>query len=280
MILEYPWQVHGTATRVLEAGQDGIPTVLLHGVGARADRWRKNLPALAQLGLHVYAIDLPGHGFAGKGDAFADYTVAGYAQFVGGFLESIGARRAILIGTSLGGHIAGKLTCDAPERSVALVMVGTLGVVPMGPTAREAIAAGLLDASETGVRRKLRRVLCQTSLITDQWVANEARINSSPGAEASFGVLSDYFRQAIDQDLVGECLAGLEAPPPTLLIWGQEDNSVPVSVGEQAQALLGAEVQLRTIHSTGHLPYLEAPDDFNTIVSEFLQSAGISATGR
>lgn len=275
MILEYPWQVEGTATRILEAGRDGVPAVLLHGVGARADRWRNNLEGLAQLGLHVFALDLPGHGFAAKGEGFADYSVAGYARFVDGFLDSIGAPRVVLIGTSLGGHVAGKLTCDSPERTLALVMVGALGVVPLGPDAREAIAGGLSDASESGVRRKLSRVLHDTSLITDHWVATEARINSSPNADASFSVLSEYFRQRIDQDLVGDCLAGLDQSVPMLLIWGQEDSSVPVSVGESAQALLGSEVPLRTIPRAGHIPYLEAPEAFNTMVGDFLRSADI-----
>ena len=278
MILEYPWQVDGTATRVLEAGSGGVPTVLLHGVGARADRWRRNLEELAGLGLHVFAIDLPGHGFAAKGEAFTDYTVAGFARFVEGFLDSVDVERAVLIGTSLGGHIAGRVACDSPERPLALVLVGTLGVVPMGHEAREAIAAGLADASESGVRRKLSRILQTTSLVTEEWIATESRINSSPGAAGSFATLSQYFRERIDHELVGDCLAALEAPPPTLLIWGHEDNSVPLSVGERAQARLGLGVPLKTIPSTGHVPYLEAPAAFDAIVGDFLRSSGVLAT--
>ena len=278
MILEYPWQVDGTATRVLEAGRGGVPTVLLHGVGARADRWRRNLEELAELGLHVFAIDLPGHGFAAKGEAFDDYSVAGYARFVEGFLDSVDAARAVLIGTSLGGHIAGRVACDSPERPLALVLVGTLGVVPMGHEAREGIAAGLADASESGVRRKLGRILQTSTLVTEEWIATESRINTSPGAAASFSILSHYFRERIDHDLVGDCLATLETAPPTLLIWGREDNSVPLSVGERAQALLGSQVPLKTIPSTGHVPYLEAPAAFDAIVADFLRSAGVVAT--
>jgi pimeloyl-ACP methyl ester carboxylesterase len=265
---------------VLEAGSNGIPAVLVHGVGARADRWRANLEGLAEAGLHAYAIDLPGHGFAAKGDSFAEYSAAGYASFVKGFLRSIGADRAVLIGTSLGGHVAGRVACDTPERVMALVMVGTLGVVPMGPEVREAIASSLGDASESGVRGKLTRVLHKTSLITEEWVGTESRINSSPGAEESFSALAQYFRDRIDDDLIGDCLARLETPPPMLLVWGQEDVSVPVAVGERAQQMLGSTVPLRTIESTGHLPYLEAAPEFNRIVAEFLRSAGVLPSSR
>lgn len=275
MLIEYPWQAGGTLTRVLEAGRDGIPTVLLHGVGARADRWRHNAEELAGAGLHVYAIDFPGHGFAAKGAGFGDYSVPGYAAFLRAFLDSIEAERAVLIGTSLGGHVAAKLTCEAPDRVAALVMVGTLGLVPMGGQARERLAASLADTSEPGVREKLGRVIHDPALVTDEWVAMEARINSSPGADASFAALSEYFRARIDRDVVDGCLTSLDAPPEMLLVWGAEDVIVPRSIGERAQEVLGPRVALRTIASTGHAPYLEAPSEFDEIVTGFLRETGV-----
>lgn len=275
VLIEYPWQADGTLTRVLEAGTEGFPVVLLHGVGARADRWRLNAERLADAGLHVYAIDLPGHGFAAKGDGFGDYSVGGYAAFLQAFLDSIGADRAVLIGTSLGGHIAAKLTCQAPERVAALVMVGTLGLVPLGGQARERLAVMLADASEGGVREKLGRVVHDPTLITDEWVAAEGRINSSPGADASFAALGNYFRERIDDDLVDDCLTALEAPPEMLLVWGAEDVIITPSIGERGQELLGPSVALRVIASAGHAPYLEAPQEFNQIVIAFLRATGV-----
>jgi pimeloyl-ACP methyl ester carboxylesterase len=277
-MLEYPWQVDGTYTRVLEGGREGVPTVLLHGVGARADRWRQNIESLAEAGLHVYAIDLPGHGFAAKGSGFGDYSVDGYATFLEQFLDSVGAERAVVIGTSLGGHIGAELTCRASPRIAALVMVGTLGLVPLGEEACGRLAASLADTSERGVREKLTRVIHDRSSITDEWVTTEARINSSPGAQASFRALGTYFRERIDADLVGDRLIALDPTPRMLLVWGGEDEIVPRSVGEQAHELLGPDVPLTTIESTGHAPYLEAPSEFNEIVLSFLREASVLTT--
>jgi pimeloyl-ACP methyl ester carboxylesterase len=278
-VIEYPWQAGGTLTRVLEAGTEGIPTVLLHGVGARADRWRENARRLADAGLHVHAIDLPGHGFAAKGDGFDDYSVPGYAAFLRAFLDSIEAERAVLIGTSLGGHVAAQLACEQPGRVAALVLVGALGLVPLGAQARERVAASLADTSEGGVREKLRRVIHDPGLITDEWVAEEARINSSPGAAASFAALAEYFRERIDDDVVGARLTGLDAPPETLLVWGAEDVIVAPSIGERAQELLGRRVALRRIAATGHAPYLESPAEFDDIVLAFLRRSGVLTVG-
>ncbi|MGH8164033.1 MAG: alpha/beta fold hydrolase [Rhodanobacteraceae bacterium] len=274
-MFEYPWQVNGAVTRVIEAGGDGLPVVLLHGVGARADRWRSNVERFAEAGLHVYALDFPGHGFASKGDEFDDYSIDGYATFVARFLDSIEADRAVLIGTSLGGHVAARVTCRGPERVAALVMVGTLGVVPMGEEARAGLADSLADTTEQGIRAKLERVIYDSSSVTDDWVLAESRINSSPGAKASFEALGAYFRNRIDQDLVIDGLRRLAHPPDMLLIWGREDQIVPLVIGEQSRELLGERVALRTIASTGHAPYLEAPSQFNEIVMSFLQEASV-----
>jgi pimeloyl-ACP methyl ester carboxylesterase len=274
-MIQYPWQVGGTLTRVLEAGRGDVATVLLHGVGARADRWRNNLEHLADAGLHVFALDLPGHGFAAKGSDFADYTVGGYADFVTGFLNSIQARRAVLVGTSLGGHIAAKVTCRTPKRVAGLIMVGTLGLVPLGPEWHHRFTASLSDTSEAGIRRKLAAVIHDPALITDDWVAAECRINNSPGAAASFAAIGAYFRDHLDDDLVDKCLGALHTPPEMLIIWGAEDMIVTKAVGEQSQARLGPAVSLMTIPSTGHAPYLESPAEFNEMVTRFLHKSGV-----
>jgi 2-hydroxy-6-oxonona-2,4-dienedioate hydrolase len=263
-------------TRVLEAGAaDGVPTVLLHGVGARADRGRGNLEPLAAYGLHVFALDLPGHGFATKGEPAQDYSVDGYARFLEQFLDSIEADRVVLVGTSLGGHVAAAAACRMPERVSALILVGTLGLVPLGAAAREQIAGSLADVTEAGVRAKLERVVHDRTLVTDEWVAEEMRINSSPGAAASFAALAAYFREHIDGDLVGDQIVMSEPPPPMLLIWGGEDEIVSVSSGEAAREVLGSHVSLEVIAATGHAPYLEAPALFNRVVTAFLLSANV-----
>jgi len=55
-MISYPRGVRGVRTRMLEAGRSGAAMLLLHGVGARADRWRENVDPLAAAGHHVYAL--------------------------------------------------------------------------------------------------------------------------------------------------------------------------------------------------------------------------------
>src|SRR5258707_12486552 len=106
-MISYPLRVGSIDTRVIEARASdfsGEPIVLVHGTGGRADRWLRNVDALAAAGHHVYAFDLPGHGFASKG-AGLDCSVPGYRKFLGGFLDAMKIDKATIVGKSLGGHV-------------------------------------------------------------------------------------------------------------------------------------------------------------------------------
>jgi pimeloyl-ACP methyl ester carboxylesterase len=268
-VIAYPLGVGGWRTRVLEAGTGSRAVVLVHGLGARADRWRGNLEPLARGGYHGYALDLPGHGFADKGPGFA-YGVPGFAAFVRDAMKTLGVAEAALVGTSLGGHVMAWLAAERPEGIRALVLVGATGLAPLGQAEREAVARNVRDTSREGTERKLGFVLANRALLTQEWVEEEWRMNSSPGAGEAFDRLARYF---VDPDgIVGHGVgerAERLARIPTLLVWGKGDQVVPLAVGEAAAARLPG-ARLETLEPAGHLPYIERADDFNRLVLEFL----------
>lgn len=269
-MLTYPLGVNGLVTRVLEAGDGDDTVILIHGVGARADRWRQNVEGLAAGGYHVYAFDLPGHGFATKSADF-DYTISGYASFVEALTAALDIERMCLVGTSLGAHIAGHLTCARPHHVRALIMVGALGLEVLGDRGA-GLAEGIRDISRAGITAKLKFLLANEDLITPGWVEEEARVNSSPGANQAFALLSEYLRDGIDEDLIITPLMEVSETVPTLLIWGAEDAAVPASIGRRAANLL-PRACFQEIEGTGHAPYLEKPDHFNQCVLQFLADA-------
>lgn len=269
-MIAYPLSAGGIRTRVLEAGAGSRALVFIHGVGARADRWRRNLDALARVGYHGYAPDLPGHGFADKG-VDVPCTVPAFAGFVRDVMDDLGIQEAALIGTSLGGHVAAWLACEAPERVRGLVLVGAVGLSPLAVPERAAIAQSIRETTRAGIERKLRYVLCDHSLITPEWIEEEHRINTSPGAAQAFERLAHYFTgpDGIVTHGVVDRLGALTPRLPMLLVWGKADAAVPLSVGEQsATTLTGA--RLLAVDGAGHLPYLERAEEFNGLVAEFL----------
>ena len=225
-MIQYPLGAAGTLTRVLEAGQGDRTMLLVHGVGARADRWCLNLDAFAEAGYHAYAIDLPGHGLAEKGSRF-DHSVPNYAAFARAVLDQVGAGEVYLVGTSLGGHVLATVACEIPERVAGLVMVGTLGMAPIGQEARERTAGLIGDTTPEMVDRKLHSVIHDDGLVTAELHREEVRINNSPGAAEGFERVADYFANRIDDDVVGDRLAALGGRFPVLLVWGREDLASP-----------------------------------------------------
>lgn len=251
-------------TRLIEAGAGDQAVVLIHGAASRADRWRYSLTHLAERGWHAYAADLPGHGFATK-DPSAPHSSGYYADVLSVLVRSIPTRRLVLVGTSIGAHVAAKMAERMPLDGLALV--GATGVVPLGAAAT-AMASRIADTSEQAVRAKLRRLAVASDgaeeLITEEW-----RINNSPGAPGSLARLAEYMRSEMDRDLAD---LGPEACGNILLLWGSEDNSVPLQVGYRAHEQW-PHARFEVLSGLGHVPFWEGPDAFHRVLDPWLNSA-------
>jgi 2-hydroxy-6-oxonona-2,4-dienedioate hydrolase len=264
-VISYPFGAGGVVTRVLECGDGSNTVVCLHGAGSRADRWRRNLPGLAESGYHVYALDYPGHGFATKDPAY-EHGVPRYAEVVTDFVNQLGTEGVALLGTSIGGHIAAWVACEIPTKIRAAVLIGAVGIV--APQRTSAVDSGRVsNTSQSGVRDKLEFLVFDKELVTEAWVNEESRINSSPGAADSLARLRKYLEQERSSDIVGERYAALGLP--TMLVWGADDRWVPVDVGRETAALL-PKAPFVLIEQAGHAPYYERPDAFNEVALEFL----------
>jgi 2-hydroxy-6-oxonona-2,4-dienedioate hydrolase len=269
-VIQFPISANGVLTRVLQAGREGTPLVFLHGMGARADRWHRNLDALALLGYRCFALDLPGHGLAEKGGHLR-YDMQGLAAFVTGAMDQLGLERAVLVGTSLGGNIAAWIACHQPQRCLGLVLVGSLGLVPLPQANCERMAKTLADRSHEGVHAKFGRLLHNHTFITEDWIAEECRINGSPGAAQAFEQLAAYVvsPHGLNADNCGATLAAMDRRPPTLLVWGEEEKSVPLETGHRAHAML-PESEFLIIPAAAHMPYFEQNESFNQALAAFL----------
>lgn len=265
-MISYPIQINGVMTRVLQSGLSGDAIVLVHGTGGRADRWTRNLDALAEQGYRVFALDLPGHGLADKSGEF-DHSVHGYAAYLAEFIAALGVGKVTLVGTSLGGHVVARCALDHPKLVSRLVLVGSMGLVPVGEDARKRIQNGANNQTRDGIREKLNRVIANPALVTDSFAEEEFLINNSPGAAPSFKRLGEYIFNELDDHVLGESLTNLGLP--TLLVWGAEDKTVVPAVGRKARELL-PDATLVVISGAAHTAYYEKPEAFNAVIMDFL----------
>jgi 2-hydroxy-6-oxonona-2,4-dienedioate hydrolase len=263
-ILQYPLAAGGVVTRVLDCGAGAEAVIFVHGLGARADRWRLTLPGFAAAGYHGYAVDLPGHGFAAKGRE-VPASVPAFAEMLASLLDTLGIERCFLVGTSLGGHVAATVACRSPRRVRGLVLVGAVGLVPITAEQGNAIRANVRQTSREAIARKMAFVFADAGKIPASMIEEEWRVNTSPGAAQSFEVLGDYIAEEVNNDNVGPALAALTGEIPTLLVWGRQDAAVPLEIGERAHALLRGS-ELLVIDNAGHAPYVEQSQAFNDAV--------------
>ncbi|WP_310600435.1 alpha/beta hydrolase [Desulfobulbus sp.] len=114
----------GGELHCLECGRpEGRSIVLLHGMKFQAATWRElgTLEVLAELGLRVLAVDMPGFG---RSPACDLAPVEALARF----LDRLDLGQTILVGPSMGGRIALEFAIAHPGQVAGLVLVGAVGV--------------------------------------------------------------------------------------------------------------------------------------------------------
>lgn len=255
--------VRGRGVRVLRAGQ-GPPLVFLHGAGDLGD-WSPALSLLAR-DFSVYRPDHPGFNYSDD-DPSADSVLDiafGYLDL----LDCLGLRRASLVGVSLGGWIAAQIAVLAPDRVGDLVLAGPAGLRAEGevPDIFTLNPVQLAELLYHGDATRAAQLAAAEQLSADPDRFQRYLRNRIATAHLAW---NPYLH---DPKLAGR-LHRISAP--VLVIWGAQDRLLPVA---QAEAWLrafgdagsGARVRLELVEQAGHLPHLERPAEFVTLVRQFL----------
>jgi pimeloyl-ACP methyl ester carboxylesterase len=118
-------EANGLRIRLYEWGEPGKPPALLvHSLAAHSHWWDWSAPLLAER-CTVAALDLRGHGESGWTEPPA-YRAADYAADIVAVLDTLGWRRPLVIGHSLGGYVGAHLAARHPDRVGGLVITDTM----------------------------------------------------------------------------------------------------------------------------------------------------------
>jgi pimeloyl-ACP methyl ester carboxylesterase len=144
----------GTSARTIEShgvtlalwdrpGGAGLPIVFIHGNTASKEAFRALFAEPALAGRRLIALDLPGCGESPDArDPVAAYTLPMLGTIIADVLRQLGAERAIVVGWSMGGHLAIQSLLNGASPS-GIVLTGT---PPCGPDPAE-IAATFLPVA-------------------------------------------------------------------------------------------------------------------------------------
>jgi pimeloyl-ACP methyl ester carboxylesterase len=250
----------------------GPAVVLLHGLGssARGD-WGKCIMPLAERH-RVLALDQLGFGASDK--PFIDYGIQTWVDFLGEFLREKKVEQFALAGESLGGWIAAKYTIEAlgaappPGPSFALPRPVRLILSDAAGHRRPVDAAegrGPAGISVAGTKDLLSKVFYGKAWRNDDAVRASLAWSMSKGD--TWAIHSITTGSAGQTEAVDDALGSVSIP--TLVVWGAEDQLVPLSDGrDYAAKIPGA--RLVVIPDCGHAPCIENPGAFLAAVRPFL----------
>jgi len=275
-----PWEMelhgHGVIYRVAGSGP---PVVLIHGMVNSSRHWEEVALRLADRHT-VIAPDLIGHGDSAA--VRGDYSIGAHAASIRDLLAVIGIDRATIVGHSLGGGVAMQFFYQFPQRTERLVLVSSGGLGhEVSPLLRSAALPGMNGMIGLIAHRRILDALWQLGKrlrargnskgIYVQAVVRALRPLEQPGARAAF---LHTLRSVID--VHGQRVSAVDrlyllGSMPTLVVWGERDNTIPLEHGRAVHEAV-PHSHFETLPRAAHFPHLEDPEGLARVLAEFIES--------
>lgn len=280
--------VDGIRTRYFEKGE-GEPMVLVHGghmgtfAADLADDWDTNFDALSRH-YRVYALDKLGMGFTDNPKTDDGYTIQAQTDHVSRFMETLGIGPAHLCGHSRGGYLVTRLALQHPEQCRSCIIVDS-GTLSPGAGRNEIVHADppLPLRSRECHRWVFERYSYSPACVTEGWLDIAVEAAHTPKYEEAVrkmsdeGLLTTKFLPGLQRDLeeTHRWLLDRGLQRPTLMLWGYNDPTAPLSQGMALMEFLTARERRTYLHifnESGHFCYREHPEAFNGAVRAFTES--------
>ena len=257
-----PFLSHAGVSLRYERAGSGPAVLFIHGWTCNRTFWERQLQALRDRHT-VIAVDLRGHGESSR--PRAGYTLGAIVDDLEHLVRALGVPRIAVVGWSMGGIVAQELALRLGERVSSLALVCTLagGVLdpknPRGQPERanemKAAIAGDFRSFIRGFAALLFKAGSDSPLFP--WAVGQMQKTPAHVAAACFDTL-------LAADL-RKRLRTLKVP--TLVLHGRHDAITPLADGEYLAEHIPA-ARLITFEESGHAPFLEEPEAFNTALAE------------
>ncbi len=274
--------IHGHNV-VYRRGGAGEAVLLVHGLAGSSRTWKDVMPALAHTH-DVIAPDLLGHGSTAR--PMGDYSLGAHASGLRDLLVMLGVESATIVGHSFGGGVAMQLAYQHPEVCDRLVLVGSgglgrevswllrLAALPLAEYAMPLLFSRWVADRGISLSRALSGRGARSPRLAELWRS----YSSLAGAENRRGFVRTM-RTVID--VGGQTVNALDrlylaAHVPTLIVWGEMDQIIPVAHAYAAhEAIEGS--RLEVLADVGHFPHAEVPELFLAVLLDFLDTTEAAA---
>ncbi|MBC8516937.1 MAG: alpha/beta hydrolase [Nitrosopumilus sp.] len=254
-------KIDGHKIRYLESGNSKNIIVLLHGLGASAERWLSVIPLFSK-NYRVIVPDLIGFGLSDK--PHLDYTPEFFSDFLEKFFAQSGIVRPNLIGSSLGGQIAANYTSSHSEEIEKLILVSPAGAMTQSTPALDAYVMAALYPSEQTAKNAFELMEGSGEEIPQEIVTGFIERMQLPNAKLAF--MSTVLGLK-NSELITTKLGSITTP--TLIIWGSDDPVIPIGYSDSFISSI-QDCRFFRMDGCGHTPYVQDPHTFASKSLEFL----------
>lgn len=238
----------------IKGNSDALPAVvMLHGLFGSLSNFEPIIPLLTKE-VDLWIPEIPLYQTFSGDNAIHNLSVWLDQWLLDRELESV-----ILVGNSLGGHIALDYARKAPYQLKGLVLVGSSGLLPT-------------EFGDSRPRRYDRDYIREkASEVFHNLPVMESMVDEIFNILANRSQLAQLVRlaRASKETMMDEHLAHITVP--SLIVWGDNDQITPKEVAIKFESLL-PNAQLRWIDECGHVPMMEQPQAFANILNEFILS--------
>lgn len=240
-----------------EAGE-GRPIIVLHGLMGALSNFDETFNYFSTKGYKVLIPELPLYTLP-----IISTNVKNLAKFLHDFIEFKKLEDVVLLGNSLGGHIALYYIKHYPKDVKALVLTGSSGLYEnsMGNNYPR-------RGDRDFVKQKTEEVFYDKSIATEDLVDQVYNvINDRNTLIRTLAIAKSAVRHNMAKDLP-------KMEQPTCLIWGKNDTVTPPEVAVDFNKLL-PDSELFWINKCGHAAMMEHPKKFNELLETWLLKRNI-----
>lgn len=258
-----------------------LPVVCIPGLTRNSRDFEDVAPAIAALGRRVLAVDLRGRGQSDRSGDPRQYSPRVYADDMAVLLASIGAKRAIFLGTSLGGLVTMTLAVRRPELIGGAVLNDVGPEVGKAGLARIRSYAGKSAPVETWADAaayvKRTNGIAFPDMPDDAWLPFAKRLfrdeNGKPAIDYDPGIArtANPFVAWLAARLLWPAFRRLAGLGPLLLVHGEQSDIIEAGAIARMKRT-APHLRVAAVPRVGHAPMLTEPLAREAIVA-FLKDA-------
>ena len=253
---------------LFERGENDRAALVCFGGNLLAEKvWSAQLDSDSLSRWRRIAFDLPGHG-ASKPSPRPEvrYSMAGYAELVKSLVSTLGLERVVLVGHSLGAHVALEAVASGCPEIVGAFIFG--GPPLAGPQDiergfRETPAMAYVGAAELSAEQAEHWAgeMVAPGTAAPAWMA-QALLRVDPQARP-------LLLQSVGAGCMRDEVAALQSlARPAALVHGEHDALVDRDYLEGLSAPLWRDA-VQIIEGAGHMPQVERPAEFNALLDDY-----------